>query len=302
MDIAGGTAANTEGMTGSTAISTSADFPKEPAVTTSVPIPGNEDLYRAADYAYRAALALMNEPGLSSSYAMLEVRSGTEESIQSALARASTAAIREAGTRSFVARGNYANLLFLTGADYAKAQYFIESLETTTKASDTRFLDTGIPWDSRDLALFQALMMHALGDSKRAGDKIGSIALLYGQSRAEGTINLRHLSIGKTPNNLAEKWGRPASIVYNYPTETWNYPSLSASVVIEGNVSRVRIFPGSPLTPGFDIRTGDSRSDFESMFGKAAYRAGDCDVYIKDGNRISVLYLADRIRIMTVGL
>jgi hypothetical protein len=282
--------------------SASAGFPQEPAISAASPLHGDAFLFNAADTAYRTALALLDEPGLSSSYAMLAARGGDADSMRNALELASAAAIREAGTRSFTARANYANLLFLTGTDYAKAQYFMATLGAVAKASDARFLDTGVPGDSRDIILSQALMMRALGDSKLAAHKITALAPLYGQNRDEGTINLRHLRVGDAPDDLAEKWGRPASIVYNYPTETWEYPALSASAIIEGKVSRVRIFPGSPLSPGFDIRTGDSRSDFESMFGKASYRAGDCDVYIKDGNRISVLYLADRIRIMTIGL
>ena len=303
--IVTGTAATGKGTPNDASVANSgiAEFPQEPAISAATPIPGNAAFYAEADTAYRNAMGMIDEPGLAASYAMLAVRAGNDGAIRNALDLASAAAIRESGTRSFVARANYANLLFLTGTDYAKAQYFIESLIAPQKrGSDTRYLDTGIPGDSRDLVLSHALMMRALGDTKRANDRIAAIAPLFDKSRDAGSVDLRHLRIGDMPDNLAEKWGRPASIVYNYPTETWVYPSLSASVVIEGKVSRVRIFAHSPLSPGFDIRTGDSRSDFESMFGRPAYRAGDCDVYMKDGNRISVLYLADRIRIMTVGL
>lgn len=303
--IATGTAATGTGPTNEVPVANSgiADFPQEPAVSATTPTPGNASLYAEADTAYRNALEMLDEPGLASAYAMLAVRAGNDGAIRNALDLASAAAIRESGTRSFAARANYANLLFLTGTDYAKAQYFIESLASPqARGSDAKYLDTGIPGDSRDLVLSHALMMRALGDTKRATDRVAAIAPLFGKSRDIGSVDLRHLHIGDMPDNLAEKWGRPASIVYNYPTETWVYPSLSASVVLEGKVSRVRIFAHSPLSPGFDVRTGDSRSDFESMFGKPVYRAGDCDVYMKDGNRISVLYLADRIRTITVGL
>ena len=67
----------------------------------------------------------------------------------------------------------------------------------------------------------------------------------------------------------------------------------------EPGIIRIRMNAGSPVSPGGDIRTGDSRDQFEKIFGQPVYRAGDRDVYLSNGMRLSVQYLFDRIRSIT---
>ncbi len=63
----------------------------------------------------------------------------------------------------------------------------------------------------------------------------------------------------------------------------------------------ITIASGSPVSPGGDIRTGDTREVFERVFGEPAYRAGDRDVYLVNGMRLSVHYLFNKIRSITAG-
>lgn len=278
-------------------------FASSPPVSPSAPIPGDASLFENARLAYRTALETSEDPALASSYAVLLSRSGNAEAISTALEIASEAANRESVSSSFVARANYASLLFLTGTDFAKAQYLVDHLANgTTRSADLRFLDEGMPGDGRDLVLCHALMLRSLGDDKRAETKTAKAASLFEKSPGKGTVDLRFIRIGDKADTLSEKWGQPATILYDYYSETWIYPALSVSVLVGKEVSLVRIGTRSPVSPGGDVRTGDSREDFERFFGKSAYRAGDCEVYLKDGNRISVFYLENRIRSMTVGL
>lgn len=279
-----------------------------PVISASKPSPANAApvkaaLIDAALSAYGKALSLRDEPGLASSRARLLARPGNAKGIAEARAAAESAALAEAGSRSFTSRANWAALLFLLGDDYAKAQKTIESpFASTSAVSSRKFLDTGCPGDARDLSLSHAIMLRLLGDDSRADARAAEADSLYRATISKGTIDLRRVSIGDAVDSLSERWGRPASILYDYYSETWKYPSLAATVMVGKTVEEVSVGPGSPVSPGGDVRCGDRREDFESFFGKAAYRAGDCDVYVKDGNRIAVLYLAGRIRFMTFGL
>jgi len=297
------------------------EFPAARPVTAGgtiqgIGIPGDAKLHASALDAYRRAEEAQPASGLASSRAMLLFWSDET----AALRMAETAAAQESGSRDSTARANYASLLYLTGTDYARAQYLLGALPETTRNTSTvmpapgnrpRFvLDRGITADERDILLNSALILRPLGDVARSAAKRTEFERLYVPSLARGTIPFRQISIADTADTLASKWGKPAEIIYNYVTENWVYPSLSASVLLAVDpessgtqvVRLIRFGAGSPLTPGNDVRTGDSRSDFESIFGKPAYRAGDFEVYLKDGNRLSVLYLSDTIRSMTAGL
>ncbi len=266
-------------------------------------IPGDVNLYEAARVAYQKDADTQSDSGLAPSRAMLLAWTDDEAALQ----MAENAATAETGSRDVTARANYASLLYLTGTDYARAQYLLDALPGRQRQLG---IDRGIPGDERDILLNSALMLRPLGDLSRSLEKKKAFDRLYLPSAPVGTISFRQITVADTADTLASKWGRPTEIIYNYVTENWNYPSLSASVLLGSDpavpgrqiIHRIRFGTGSPLTPGNDIRAGDSRNDFESVFGKSVYRAGDFEVYLKDGNRISVFYLSDKIRSVTAGL
>lgn len=286
-------------------------FPSRATASAGKPIPGNNAYYLEAVEAYNNYFAISGESGMTSSRAMLLARSGNTDIIQNALKAAAAAANEEEGTRSFIARGNYASLLYLTGTDYAKAQYLAENL--VLDIGDTvrpPLLDAGIPGDSRDLFLNYALMLNYLGDAKRAASRMSELKPFVTTVEDKGTLDFRRIHIGDSVDYLLEKWGHPTEIIYDYYTENWIYTSLSASVQIiidpknpeTRTVNKVRLFTGSPISFGNELRTGDKRGAFESVFGEYAYTSGDCDVYLVDGNRLSVFYLENRIRSIIAGL
>lgn len=287
-------------------ISAKKPAPKNGALSSATPssaTPENVALVSAALSAYDEALAFRQESDLESSRAMLLARGGTAAGIKEALASAENAAMLESGENSFTARANWASLLFLTGTDYAKAQNLMAYLSANASAQPSpKFLDSGMPGDSRDLVLAHAIMLRLLGDSVAADAKSIEADALFDSTIQTGSIDLRRVKIGDSVDLLTERWGRPGSIVYDYYSETWAYPSLAASVIVGKSITEICVGDGSPVSPGGDIRCGDRKDVFESLFGKSAYRAGDCEVYLKDGNRVSVLYLSGRIRFMTFGL
>jgi hypothetical protein len=242
---------------------------------------------------------------------MLLARSENAEIALSALAKASSAANEEEGTQAFIARGNYASLLFLTGSDYAKAQYLAENLILDAEEiAKTTFLDAGKPGDSRDLFLNYALMLNYLGDAKRAANRMAELEPFVTSIAETGSLAFRSVHIGDTVDHLLEKWGHPTEIVYDYYTENWIYSSLAASVQIMidpknpdvRKINRIRLITGSPISFGTELRTGDTRDAFELVFGQSSYTSGDCEVYLADGNRLSVFYLGNKIRSIIAGL
>jgi len=290
---------------------TATSFPASPIAGGGKSIPGNNEYYVEAVEAYKNYLSTSSECGMASSCAMLLARSGNAEIINDALKTAAAAANEEEGTRSFMARGNYASLLYLTGSDYAKAQYLAECLIPNAKEiAKPPLLDAGIPGDSRDLFLNCALMLNYLGDTKRAATRISEVKPFVTTVAEKGTLAFRQVHVGDTVDYLLEKWGHPTEIVYDYYTENWIYASLSASVQImidkknpeARTINKIRIFTGSPISFGNETRTGDAREAFESVFGKSAYTSGDCEVYLVDGNRLSVFYLENKIRSIIAGL
>lgn len=290
-------------------------FPSPNFMATHATIPGNNKMYINALDAYKKVIDTYSDSALVSSYAMLLIWSGNKDIRKMALKTGETAALGETNTSCITARANYASLLYLTGTDYVKAQYVLsllerEALGTVAEPEPNVFLDQGFPGDGRDILLNSALILRSLGDTKPALEKKEKLESLLKTQSGPGSLSLRFVHTGDTVDEMIAKWGRPAEILYNYYTENWEYPSLSTSVLVIADKSNsttqkirlIRIGSLSPITIGNDIRTGDKREEFEKQFGKRMYRSGDCDVYLQDGNRISVFYLQSKIRRINVGL
>lgn len=296
-------------------------FPSPAGHRNQTAIPGDNTLFINSLEAYNKTLSGYDDATLVSARAMLLVWTGNEENRHQALETAAEAAASEAGSDCITARANYASILYLTGTDYAKAQTLLSGLEWTDTADDSSatgqkqkknsvLLDQGSPGDGRDIILNEALMLRSLGDTTRAQSKKTALEALMPKVGQAGTIALRNIHAGDSIDQLIAKWGRPAEIIYNYYTENWEYPSLSASILVSGSnspdkaqtVRLVRLGLRSPVSPGGDIRCGDSRALAEAVFGKPSYRSGDCAVYFRDGNRLTVFYLSDKIRSISVGL
>ena len=286
--------------------------------------PGDVKLYTAAYDAFTRTMQAYTDPVLSSSFAMLEVWSPSRNDRRSAIRIAAEAASLETGGESFVARANYATILYMTGTDTSRAQLMMEQLLSQgtsgengvasaigargEKAKRSGSVSSGIPGDERDLSINLALMYRYSGNESRAEAVLEPARKLVVPAGEKGSIALRMMHIGDGTDELIARWGQPSEIVYNYYTENWNYASLCASVKIVPDsssgrrISLIRLSPRSPVSPGADIRTGDKRVDFEAAFGKPAYRAADSYIYVYEGNRISVFYVADKIRSIIVGL
>ncbi|ULQ59696.1 hypothetical protein K7I13_14765 [Brucepastera parasyntrophica] len=269
-------------------------------------IPGNVRIYNAALDAYKNALEIYTDPAFSSSYAMLLARKGTEADRNNALSIAENAAAQEAGSHSIIARTNYATLLFLMEADSSRAYLLLENLVSiaSSESVQSRVLITeGFPGDFRDILLNQALMMRMQGNVVRLNEKLSALEKMSIPENVKSTP-IRFIAPGDNTDELLIRWGQPSEIVYNYYTEKWMYPSLAADIFAipedktkrTGKITLIKLKTGSPISPAGNIRTGDSRADFESVFGSPLYQAGDSRIYLKDGNRYAVLYLAGKIR------
>lgn len=278
-------------------------------------LPRNEELpvfYYSALLAYERFLSAQADPSLSSTYAMLLFLGGKES--DRALEIAESAARLESQSKSFLARNNYASLLFLSGTNTTEAVRIMNNLsaslggKTPIKSSrNTLTLDIGMPADERDLLINHAIMFHSTNDRAGATKIITRLESWEIKKNSVSKISLRGISIGDTTTELINRWGHPESIGYNYYTEIWKYPKLGAEVSFtqpldgkDPSIARITLYQGSPISPRADIRTGDSREYFEQVFGKPLYRSGDRDVYCAEGTRISVYYLFERIRSITV--
>ncbi|HKL87239.1 MAG TPA: hypothetical protein VJ861_12980 [Treponemataceae bacterium] len=273
-------------------------------------IPGNIQYFMKASENYKKTLTYMDDPLIASAQAQLLIWSGNTSVRKSAMRIAEESAGLENGSESFLARSNFANLLYLTGSDYLRCQYILEDLIAETKTIHTetnRFVSSGFPGDSRDMLLNLILILRSLTDIKKAEE----ILPIFKTQTVEkkGTSSFRNVRIGDNQDILTEAWGRPAEIVYNYFTETWFFPSLKTSVLLtlektstKPVISLIRIENGSPVSPGKDIRTGDSFDDFIKAFGNHVYKTGDKYVFLIDENRLSVCNLYGTIRNMTAGL
>ncbi len=264
--------------------------------------PGNLSAYALAVDAYRRALSVSTDPTLESAYATLLAYSGKRDSRAEAVRLAAEAASSESDGISFVSRANYAAILFLTGIDRVRAITLLERLAegTSLEPADAAFIPAGIPGDGRDLSLNLALMYRLTGNAGKSSAAISKL-LAPGRRNDAERISWRRVRIGDSADELMALWGEPDEISYSYYTETWSYPKLSATVSVSEidfgrAVKAIRIGSNSPLSPGEDIRVGDTRISFEAAFGKPLWFADDAAVYRRGADAIAVEYLAGRIR------
>lgn len=264
--------------------------------------PGNLSAYAFAVDAYRRALSASADPTLESAYATLLAYSGKRDSRAEAVRLASEAASSEASGSAFVSRANYAAILFLTGIDRIRAVTLLEKLAgvASLEPDDTAFIPAGIPGDGRDLALNLALMHRFSGSAGKASAAVSGF-LDTGERNDAERISWRRVRIGDSADELTALWGEPDEISYSYYTETWSYQTLAATVSVAESdsgraVKAIRIGQNSPLSPGNDIRAGDTRAAFEAAFGKPLWYADDAAVYRKGKDAIAVEYLGGRIR------
>jgi len=268
---------------------------------------GDITKHSAAIEAYRKADAFIGDPTLESAYARLLLWSGSREGRNESVRICAQAAAAETGSTSVTARANYAAILYLAGIDTARATSMMEKLLAGEPAI-AGTIPAGYPGDSRDLLVNLAITSRLTGNSTRAAEISSKLKVLSADSASPKLISWRNVRIGDSTDDLISRWGEPAEIFYNYYTENWVYPSLSASVLIvpdgtgtSQSIRLIRLGPHSPITPGGDIRTGDKKDDFEAIFGKPLWQANDCEVYAYRGNEISVFYLSGRIRAIIAG-
>lgn len=272
------------------------------------------DSWASARTGYETIRGVYFDPVLESAYAMLLVYSRIPELATQAIRVANEAALAEEGQTSFTARANRAAVLALSGNDTQKSAFLLENLvhalaqsaqtgiaqsQQTSGVQPTGNVKAGVPMGSPGDS--RILFLNAILAAERNGDSATALRLRLGElanPRVTGTISVRALVNGDGPDELLDKWGHPAEIVYNLVTETWYYPGLLAAVAVlpESGSSRGRILSitagyGSPISPGADVRTGDAREAFETAFGKPAWRSGDRDTYLVNGNLISSFYI-----------
>lgn len=277
---------------------------------------GDAGVFVRAIESYRRALAMVDDPLLASSYAMMLLWTGNREDRAEAVKVCANAASAETGGSSFTARANYASILFLSRTDTDRALEMMEKLSSeksfmtgNSAVSGTAGVQAGIPGDSRNLTVNLAAMLLLSGKDAKAKSLMETIKGLNTRAGQMTPISWRHVHVGDSTDDLVYRWGEPTEIFYNYYTENWDYPGLAASVLVASDSSKterivrsIRIGPHSPISPGADIRTGDKREAFETAFGKPLWYAEDCAVYAYRGNILSVFYLSGRIRTITAGL
>jgi len=295
-------------------------------LSNSVPVqvPGNPSLHARSRKDYEAVLGIRFADPIAASYASLMVWSPDPALRRQAVEISRTAALREAEENSsdFIARAVHAQLLFLTGADYDQAQSAMDELIKrssswpTTQRTLPLFLARGMSGDTRDLVLSRGLMSRTLGDSAKAAECAETLRKALPEAGSEGAkLSFRGLRLGDSTDALAALWGKPASIIYTWYTENWQYPRLGASVLVGSEngseiqsvklvrlhqnsvVSPLLAFPGGNAAADFpQIRTGDGRKEFEAAFGQSLWRSGDCEAYAAGEGTLLVLFLDGRIR------
>lgn len=267
--------------------------------------PGDKSAFGNALDAYNRALALTDDPLLESAYASVLVWSDKREDRKNALLIAAEAASTENGDTPFVARANYASILFLTGTDRQLAVSLLEGLPAIGKvlgSSDTSSISRGIPGNGRDVFINLSVMYRLMGNVDKATAAMGRTLPIVDAS-GEAPIAWRRVHIGDTADDLVARWGEPDEISYNYYTESWIYRSLFATVRVAETtggsgriVKEIKLGSQSPISPGGDVRVGDKRADFEAVFGAPVWYANDAAVYFYRGNILSVQYLSGMIR------
>jgi hypothetical protein len=205
---------------------------------------------------------------------------------------------------------NFASISFLLDRDAGQALSEFETISEglfSGQPGGAANAAGGFPGDERAIAFNAAVVLRAGGKSDRAKNLFATLPRLTAVPPKNGTpIVLRRAHIGDDADALVSAWGEPAEILYTAEAEFWEYPSASAAVaLIRGDetltVRSITLGAGSAISFGNDTRVGDDVRDFAAWAGKPAYRAGDCDVYIVDGNTISIFSLAGKIRSVRAG-
>jgi hypothetical protein len=283
--------------------------PQGPTIPLSAAsaIPGDRRVYLRASRSYERMADFYKDPSLASSRAMLLIYSGTAQDRSLALRIGEEAAALEASSGNYVARGNLASLLFLTGTDYPRSQNILDNLESRIFAQTPGsrvMLTDGFPADSRDIHLNYGIILASLGDTQRAKERLTRLETL-GSSGSGETLSLRFANTGISPDELVDKWGEPSRIAYSLSSEVWTYGSLGVSVLFISSdsgskLSLFRIGRLSPVSPLGSLRTGDKISDFENLLGSPLWKTGDSIVYRRGKNTLSVLALGGRVRSVVV--
>ena len=275
---------------------------------------GNERLYKRALDSYRKVSEYYDDFTIRSAYAFLSAQSSPANGLAPIIASAAEAALKEAGTSSIIARTNYARLLFLSGKDLPLAVKMMEEIfpennydRVSKKECNYAYVSPGFPGDSRMAAGFYAVTLKQNGNTERAENIVSRLTETWnaGQIHAEELL-FKSVGLGDDTDTVASLWGEPSEIAFNTKSETWTYPDLCARIIFmpvpdtneesgayEGTISEavmLKFFFNSPVSLPGEIRTGDSRKDFETVFGFPRYREADAYVYFYNGIRFKVSF------------
>lgn len=273
--------------------------------------PGRENskIYEQAKKAYRNYLSSIYEAGMSASYAHLLAVSPLVHERRTALGIAEKADLYHASLDDKTARANYAALLYFTGKDYTKARLLLadcmQQPKKKRKKNQQLFLQTGFPSDERLIRCNYIRILTALGESNEAQEEKKRLGNLLKEPSDDTPLSVRNISLGAAVDDLLAAWNKPSSIIYNYYSERWIYRLFNTEVLIRakdhgGTVLQIAVGYPSSLTIFQDVRTGDSRQDFEKIFGSSLYRSCDSLMYHRSGTLIQVLYGNNKIRSVTL--
>ena len=265
-------------------------------------IPGSAAAYNGALKAYGEYLEAVYEPAAASAYASLLFYSDNPDEKARAIPLAETAAANGLSFDNYAASINYAALLYLSGRDYTKAKLLSESVLNAkkNKTANSLFLRTGSMIDERLVLYNYAAMLSGLGETNKAAtikEKLKTLITFDGKAEP---FPLKKVKIGDSADELIEYWGKPPVIEYNYFLETWIYGHLNAEVLIrtrsDNLIEKIKILQDSVLSLPEDLRIGENRRAFESVFGSPVYYAADSEIYFYKGVRIQILYLNNHSR------
>lgn len=268
-------------------------------------MPGKENnaVYAQAKKAYGTYLNLIYEAGIASSYARLLASSPLVHERTAVLSIAEQADLYHAGFDDKTARVNYACLLYLVGKDYTKAQLLLSDCLYPLRKKNTKslFLTAGFPADERLIRCNYFRVLKKIQDKQGAAEQRSWLEKNLKEPEAIVPIAIRNISVGSTVDELLRAWNKPSSIIYNYYSERWAYRVLNAELNIsskkgDGIVLQMSIGFPSTLTLFGDIRTGDSRMEFEKKTGQPWYCSCDSLIYYWKGNVVQVLYGNNKIR------
>ena len=277
--------------------------------TRMAPSRENSKTYEQAKKAYKDYLSNMYEAGMVSSYAHLLAVSPLVHERTAALGIAEKADLYHASLDDKTARANYAALLYLIGKDYTKARFLLadcmQQPEKIRKKNQQLFLQAGFPSDERLIRCNYIRILTVLGESNNAQEEKKRLGSLLKEPSDDTPLTVRNIALGTAVDDLLTAWNKPSSIIYNYYSERWVYRLFNTEVLIRakdrgGTVLQITLGYPSSLTIFQDVRTGDSRQDFEKVFGLPLYRSCDSLMYHRSGTLLQVLYGNNKIRSVTL--